>query len=68
MIPTPKINRGEFLASAATIAASISIVLAHVIADTINLGPIAIRAKKRVDFDSNLVKLTNDEATNQFLT
>jgi hypothetical protein len=41
---------------------------AQCITDTINLGAIALRAGKKVDFDSNLVKITNDEAANQFLT
>ena len=41
---------------------------AQCITDTINLGAIALRANKRIDFDSNLVRITNDEAANQFLT
>jgi hypothetical protein len=41
---------------------------AQCITDTINLGAIALRTGKKVDFDSNLVKITNDEAANQFLT
>ncbi|MFC3416075.1 hypothetical protein [Algoriphagus hitonicola] len=41
---------------------------AQCITDTINLGAIALRAGKKVDFDANLVKITNDEAANQLLT
>lgn len=41
---------------------------AQCITDTINLGAIALRAGKKVDFDSNLVKITNDEEANQLLT
>ncbi|WP_289029174.1 Gfo/Idh/MocA family oxidoreductase [uncultured Algoriphagus sp.] len=41
---------------------------AQCITDTINLGAIALRAGKKVDFDSNLVKITNDEDANQLLT
>ncbi|WP_288372072.1 Gfo/Idh/MocA family oxidoreductase [uncultured Algoriphagus sp.] len=41
---------------------------AQCITDTINLGAIALRAGKKVDFDSNLVKITNDEEANQMLT
>ncbi len=41
---------------------------AQCITDTINLGAIALRAGKKVDFDANLVRITNDSAANQFLT
>lgn len=41
---------------------------AQCITDTINLGAIALRAGKKVDFDANLVKITNDEALNPLLT
>jgi hypothetical protein len=45
-----------------------SFLRAQCITDTINLGAIALRSGKRVDFDSNLLKITNDESANQFLT
>lgn len=45
-----------------------SFIRAQTITDTINLGAVALRANKRVDFDSNLIKITNDEASNKFLT
>lgn len=38
------------------------------ITDTINLGAIALRAGKKVDFDANLIKIMNDEEANQYLT
>jgi hypothetical protein len=41
---------------------------AQCITDTINLGAIALRAGKKVDFDSNLVKITNDQNANLLLT
>ncbi|NVK48139.1 MAG: hypothetical protein HWE09_00125, partial [Cyclobacteriaceae bacterium] len=41
---------------------------AQCITDTINLGAIALRAGKKVSFDANLVKITNDEEANQLLT
>lgn len=45
-----------------------SFIRAQCITDTINLGAIALRAGKKVDFDSQLLKITNDESANQFLT
>ncbi|GAB3232548.1 hypothetical protein J0A67_18570 [Algoriphagus aestuariicola] len=45
-----------------------SFVRAQCITDTINLGAIALRSGKKVDFDANLLRITNDEAANQFLT
>jgi hypothetical protein len=41
---------------------------AQCITDTINLGAIALRSGKRVDFDPKPIKVTNDESANQFLT
>ena len=41
---------------------------AQCITDTINLGAIALRSGKRVDFDASLMRITNDESANQFLT
>ena len=41
---------------------------AQCITDTINLGAIALRAGKKVDFDANLAKITNDETLNPLLT
>jgi predicted dehydrogenase len=38
------------------------------ITDMMNLGAIALRAGKKVDFDSENMRITNDEAANQFLT
>ncbi len=45
-----------------------SFIRAQTITDTINLGAIALRAGKKVDFDSIQVKITNDEGANRFLT
>jgi hypothetical protein len=41
---------------------------AQCITDTINLGAVALRAGKKVEFDANLVKITNDEEANRLLT
>lgn len=41
---------------------------AQTITDTINLGAIALRAGKRIEFDANIPKITNDESANQYLT
>ena len=38
------------------------------ITDTINLGVVALRAGKKVEFDSKQMKITNDESANQYLT
>jgi hypothetical protein len=40
---------------------------AGAISDTINLGTISLRAGKKVLFDSDSMKITNDEAANQYL-
>lgn len=45
-----------------------SFIRAQTITDTINLGSVALRANKKVDFDAELIKITNDESANQFLT
>ncbi|MBN7810278.1 Gfo/Idh/MocA family oxidoreductase [Algoriphagus sp. H41] len=45
-----------------------SFIRAQCITDTINLGAIALRSGKKVDFDANLLKITNDESANQLLT
>jgi hypothetical protein len=45
-----------------------SFIQAQTITDTINLASVALRANKKVDFDSELIKITNDENANQFLT
>lgn len=45
-----------------------SFIRAQCITDTINLGAIALRSGKKVDFDANLLRITNDEAANQLLT
>jgi hypothetical protein len=45
-----------------------SFIRAQTITDTINLASVALRANKKVDFDTELIKITNDENANQFLT
>ena len=45
-----------------------SFLQAGTVTETINLAAVALRAGKRVDYNSNLMKITNDEAANQFLT
>ncbi len=45
-----------------------SFIRAQCITDTINLGAIALRSGRKVEFDAGLVKITNDESANQFLT
>ena len=41
---------------------------AQCITDTINLGAIALRAGKKIDFDPKKVQITNDAQANVFLT
>ena len=41
---------------------------AQTITDTINLAAVALRAGKKVDFDPEKIRITNDEAANAFLT
>jgi hypothetical protein len=45
-----------------------SFLLAGPISETINLGAVALRAGKRVVYDTKSMKITNDEAANKFLT
>lgn len=45
-----------------------SFIRAQTITDTINLASVALRANKKVDFDAELIQITNDENANQFLT
>lgn len=41
---------------------------AGTVTEAINLAAIALRAGKRVEYDSEAMKITNDEAANKFLT
>ena len=41
---------------------------AQCITDTINLGAIALRAGKKIDFDPKKVQITNDAQANVFLS
>ena len=45
-----------------------SFLLAGPISETINLGAIALRARKRVVYDSAAMKITNVAEANQYLT
>jgi hypothetical protein len=45
-----------------------SFIRAQTITDTINLGAVALRANKKVDFDAAALKITNDVNANKFLT
>ena len=45
-----------------------SFIHAGPVTDTINLAAVALRAKKKVDYDSINMKITNDEAANKYLT
>ncbi len=38
------------------------------VTETILLGAVALRARKKVEYNSELMKITNDEAANKFLT
>jgi hypothetical protein len=38
------------------------------VTETILLGGVALRARKRVDYDSSAMKITNDADSNKFLT
>jgi predicted dehydrogenase len=44
-----------------------SFLYAGTITDTVNLGAVALRARKKVLFDSQSMKITNDEAANKYL-
>jgi hypothetical protein len=37
------------------------------VTETILLGAVALRARKKVEYDSALMKITNDVAANKFL-
>lgn len=41
---------------------------AGTVTETINLGAIALRAGKKVEYDSGSMKITNDESANKYLT
>lgn len=45
-----------------------SFLYAQTITDTINLAAVALRARKRVEFDAEQLRITNDETANAFLT
>jgi len=45
-----------------------SFINAETVTETINLAAIALRAGKRVDYDSKSMKITNDDALNKYLT
>lgn len=45
-----------------------SFIRAKTITDTINLGAVALRAGKKVDFDAETLKITNDEQANKLLS
>ena len=41
---------------------------ASTVTEAINLGAVALRAGKRVEYDSEHMKITNDEEANKYLT
>ncbi|MCB1127125.1 MAG: gfo/Idh/MocA family oxidoreductase, partial [Verrucomicrobiae bacterium] len=41
---------------------------AQAITDTVNLGTVALRTGRRVDFDPGTMRITNVESANRFLT
>lgn len=45
-----------------------SFIRAQTITDTVNLGAVALRAGKKIEFDPKALKITNDEEANAFLT
>ena len=45
-----------------------SFIYAGPVTDMMNLGSAALRAGKRLEFDSENIRITNDESANQFLT
>jgi predicted dehydrogenase len=45
-----------------------SFIRAQTITDTINLGAVALRANKKVEFDATALRITNDANANDFLT
>ncbi|MDH3246151.1 MAG: gfo/Idh/MocA family oxidoreductase, partial [Saprospiraceae bacterium] len=44
-----------------------SFLYAGPVTDMINLGVVALRAGKKIEFDSASMKITNDESANQYL-
>ncbi len=44
------------------------VIHAQCVTEAINLAAVALRAKKRIDYDSASMKITNDDAANRFLT
>ena len=44
-----------------------SFIRAETVTESINLAAVALRAKKRVDYDSKAMRITNDEEANQYL-
>lgn len=45
-----------------------SFIQAKTITDTVNLGAVALRTKKKIGFDEVNVKITNEQSANEFLT
>jgi predicted dehydrogenase len=45
-----------------------SFIYAGPVTETINLAAVSLRAKKKVDYDSENMKITNDEDANKYLT
>lgn len=45
-----------------------SFLYAECLTEAINLAAVALRAKKRVEYDSETMRITNDEAANKYLT
>lgn len=45
-----------------------SFIRAQCVTESINLAAVALRAKKRVDYDTRTMRITNDEDANKFLT
>jgi hypothetical protein len=41
---------------------------AGTVTETINLAAVALRAGKKVEYDSAIMKITNDESANRYLT
>ena len=45
-----------------------SFIYAGPVTETINLAAVALRAKKKVEYDSEEMEITNDEHANTYLT
>ena len=45
-----------------------SFIYAKSITETINLASVALRAGKRIEYDTDYMKITNDEKANKYLT